>query len=410
MILDPKNFVGIFGYIGQFVTLYFMEGIFLMDEQSSVDIDLEEENYIYPTHLLGDNLERAFRFRKILDLFYFSDVFHEKTFVYRKVGLLNSRFWLFRHFHTLSTLDDIASAETLLRSEYGNFLEPDRWLLDFRDLRPADYLDPWHFFSNRYIFRTLDDFNVSPVYRTKKRRITVQLLHNYTSVMESEFEEPSERSFPVYDDVTTNVFAELLCFFVYSSLFLYAGYFFDALYYDAPQIEEIDRLALHGEQITEKSHPLYEGWYINENLESQLFSMQPMDIEEYSLDDDLSWDALLAQPDAMRYSEPVGVSHPEFFRHNNYLFDEVRTFSFLYPLYKLMYKISPYKFADFFLFTDSGRCFKIIFRGLLYLPVGIMIVLFKCIVKLFDIIFSLHVFFRFTVFLILLIFLVVFFI
>ena len=380
--LDPRNFVGIFFSIAQFLNELMYEAIFQFIEQTEDHIMVSEFNWM-PRYIFGDMVERSFRFNKIFNLFKFSDLFYEKTFVYKRVGILHSRFWIFRHFNFVKKTD------FRFRQETGVFVEPDRWLLDFRDLKLSDYLDPWHFFSNQAIFRDSREIFLTPTYRKRGDFISVQLLHNYYSVMETNHINPAERT---YADcyVTSVFFYEILFVFLTASYLLatmdlHLGLkIFDI---DAEDLEAIDK-----GDVNLNIHPYIEYWDINDSVESKFFSMYPMDFYEYTRDDDLSWDFLLAQPKSLQIHDPSDLEEFETYKELNSLFDEFRTFSFLYPLYRLALKLSSYKMVDFFLFTDSGQCFRIIFFCLLYLPIGFIIVLFKLVLKFYDWFANFHLF------------------
>jgi len=372
--LDPRNFVGIFFSLAQFLNELIYETIFQFIEQTEEHIMVSEFNWM-PRYVFGDMIERSFRLNKIFNLFKFSDLFYEKTFVYKRVGVLNSRFWIFRHFNFIRKTD------YRFRKETGVFVEPDRWLLDFRDLKLSYYLDPWNFFSNQSIFRNSREIFLSPTYRKRGDYVAVQLLHNYYSVMETKHINPAERS---YSDsyVSTFFFYELvLIFFVYSYLLVTLE---PHLEYNLFDIDAEDQELIDKGDVDLKIHPYIEYWDINDNVEAKYFSAYPLDVYEYTRDDDLSWDFLLAQPQNLQFHNTSDIGEFETYKEFNSLFDEFRTFSFLYPLYRLALKLASYKMFDFFLFTDSGQCFRIIFFGLLYVPIGLIIVLIKCLVNLYD--------------------------
>lgn len=359
-----KNFLGIFTYLTEMLGFLGYEMVDQFFEQSNT-IDLISYIHWSPRFLFGDSLGRNIRLKNFLNIFDFSSLIKEKSFVYRRVGLINSRFWLF----TTYKCDD--EVDTLIKQDIGKFIEPDRWLLDFRNFRIFDYIDPWHFFSSTTVYKVTnsDEF------------IEVELLHNYHSIMESYRELPYERT---YSDEFAGTSFLVECFFfslIYIWLFFIVEKHSQNNYFGLMGEEEDDDLDLN-------THPYYERWSTNENFESNLFSSFPLDRAEYTSDDDLSWDSILAQPEAMRFTQHNDLHDFETKRKQNFLLDEFRIFSILYPIYRLLFNLSVYKPIDFFLFTDSGRCFKIIFSVLLYIPIAFIILFFKLNIKLIDWIYS----------------------
>lgn len=374
LLVDPRNFLGVFFSFFQFLNELVYEAIFQFVEQTEEHVMVPEINWM-PRYIFGDMLERTFRFNKILNLFKFSDLFYEKNFVYKRVGVLNSRFWIFRHYNLIKRTD------FRFRKTIGNFVEPDRWLLNFRDLKLSDYLDPWNFFSHQSVFRDSRESLISPIAFKKGNYISVQLLHNYYSIMETRHINPSERVYSDYYSSSFFFYEIALIFFLYTYLFatieLHLQFIFLELDADDPEL--IDK----GDTLL-NMHPYIEYWNVNDSVEAKFFSKHPLDIYEYTQDDDLSWDFLLSQPKTLQFHNPSDLDEFKTFKEFNSLFDEFRTFSFMYPFYRLMLKLAPYKGIDFFLFTDSAKCFRIIFFVLLYFPIGFIIISFKCFINVFD--------------------------
>lgn len=384
-----KNFLGIFFQVYQLLNELFYEAIYMFVEQTEEHIMLAEANWM-PQYLLGDSLEFSLRINKIFNLFSFSDIFNEKIFVYKRVGILNSRFWLFRSYTYMHQRD--------LRTKaiFGTFVEPTRWLLDFRDFDISNYLDPWHVFSNKEIFRR-------GLFFRKKQYISVELMHNYHSIMESDQRVHYERS---YFDSHASTFL----FFEYFVIFVILSIFF-AVIDEHLQLELTD---FENEEvpdvgyIEDVSHPYY-NIGIDENIESTLFSGYTLDVDDYVTDDDLSWDFVLAQPMTSRMHVPSNFDEFELMKELNMLLNEFRTFSFLYPVYKLVYKLSLYRFLDLFFFTDSGKAFKILFKLILYFPIGFLIFLFKIFILFFDQFFKFSNFFKIVIFLALILIFIIYF-
>lgn len=373
-----KNFLGIFFQIYQLSNELFYEAIYMFVEQTEEHIMFAEANWM-PQYLLGDSLEFSLRINKIFNLFSFSDVFSEKIFVYKRVGILNSRFWLFRSY-TYSHQRDLRTKAII-----GTFVEPTRWLLDFRDFDISNYLDPWHIFSNKEIFRR-------GLFFRKKQYISVELMHNYHSIMESEQRVHYERS---YFDSHASTFL----FFEYFVIFVILSVFFSVI----DEHLQLDLTDFENEEvpdvgyIEDVSHPYY-NIGIEENIESTLFAGYTLDVDDYVTDDDLSWDFVLAQPMTSRMHVPSSFDEFELMKELNMLLNEFRTFSFLYPVYKLVYKLSLYRFLDLFFFTDSGKAFKILFKLILYFPIGFIIFFFKIFILFFDQFLKLSNFLKLVVF------------
>lgn len=390
-VLNLKNFIGIFFVFFQFLNELVYEAIFQFLTDTEDHVMISELNWM-PRYIFGDMLERTLRFNKLLNLFSFSDVFYEKSFVYKRVGVVNSRFWLFRH------ITFVKKTDHRFRRILGNFVEPDRWLLDFRDFRFSDYFDPWRFFSDEGIFRNSKDVFISLDARKNTNYISIKLLHNYYSVMETKRERPAERVYPDYYVSSSFVYESTLIFFVYAYLFVTLE---PHLQLELLEIEADDPELIDKGEVDLKINPYLEYWNISDAVESTFFSMYPVDLHEYTDDDDLSWDFLLAQPHTLQYHNVSDLEEFETYKEQNSLFDEFRSFSLAYPLYRLALKMSAYRLVDFLMFTDSGRCFKILFKALLYLPIGFCILFFKFILFFCDWFLWLPFFLRFLLFVLL---------
>jgi len=384
---DLNNFLGLFFHFGHTINELFYEAVVSFVEQT-------EDNTIFhdtwrPRYLFGSTLEQTTRIRNVVNIFNFSDVFYEKIFIYRRVGILNSRFWLFTAYtQERAMFEEFNFDDTLQNNEVGRLVEPSRWLLDFRDFRVSDYLDPWHFFSNEDVLRRSR--------LPRKEYVSVQLVHNYYSIMESNNPVPTHRVYYDYFS-STFFFYELVLIFLFYYNFLFVV--FDAHL----QSDLLGAKSEEDEEIEEGSfddmeHPYQMNTYLPEDLDAKLDTLYPDEMFDYLDDDDFSWDAVLAQPATPRFHVPVNLSDFERIKEFNSLFDEFRTFSFLYPIYRLLYRISSYRFIDIFLFTDSGRCFKIIFYLILYLPIGFIIVSVKCFICVFDFMILLPGFLKFIIF------------
>jgi hypothetical protein len=359
-------------------------------------IEQTEDNTIFhdtwrPRYLFGSTFEQSMRARNIINLFSFSDVFREKIFIYRRVGILSSRFWSFTAYAQERALfEEFNFDDTLQNNEIGRLVEPSRWLLDFRDFRFSDYLDPWHFFT------TEDSPRRSRLPR--KEYVSVQLVHNYYSIMESNIAVPTQR---VYYDY----FASTFFFYELVLIFLFYYNFLFVVFDTHLQEEFFGSKAEEDEEIEEGSfedmeHPYFMNSYLTDDLETKLGTVYPEEVLDDIDDDDDSWDTLLAQPATPRFHIPVNLTDFERVREFNSLLDELRTFSFLYPIYRLLYKLSTYRFVDMFLFTDSGRCLRIIVHLLLYLPVGSLVIIIKCILIIYDFLLSLSGFLKILIFII----------
>lgn len=377
---DLKNFVGIFFHFFQLLNELLYEAVYMFIEQTEDHNMVAESNWM-PQYLLGDSLEMSLRLNKIFNLFSFSDIFYEKIFVYRRVGILNSRFWLFRSYTYVHHL-----SENRFRRQTGTFVEPSRWLLDFRDFRISDYLDPWHFFSNKEIFR-------KGLFIRKKQYIAVELMHNYHSIMESVQPQHIERAYFNYH-ASTFLFIEYFLLFTFYTILL--NLVDEHLQTDLMGLDEEEGVPDIG-NLDHDVHPYYR-FELSENIESQLFSNYVMDVNDYVTDENLSWDFILAQPNTVRFHQRSDFDEFELVKEMNFLLNEFRGFSFLYPIYKLIYKLSFLKFMDFFLFTDSGRGFRILFKLLIYIPVGCIIVILKSLILCIDSLIGSSRFFKFLVF------------
>lgn len=351
-----------------------------------------------PKYVLGDSLEYSLKLNKILGLFTLNDVFQEKIFVYRRVGILHSRFWLFRSFVYQPYPKN---AEEKFRRRVGDFIEPGRWLLDLRDFNISDYLDPWHAFLNKEVF----GYNRFPLLKKKKSEyISVQLMHNYYAIMESGEQYKTQR---VYFNYMVTTYA----WYEYIGVFLLLTYLFNLI----DEHLQLDLLFLEQEDEGEPDqgyhdftrHPYYVGM-VDDNLESKFFENYVLDVEDYITDDDLSWDYILAQPKTPRMHDTSDLDDFELKREMNMLLNEFRSFSIFYPIYRLLNKLSLYNFSDFFSFNNSGKCFSILFSLFLYLPIALFISVIKILVKLFDWFRFLNLFFQillcFVVFLLLFLF------
>lgn len=382
-----NNFIGLAFHFLHTVNELFYEAVIAFIEQT-------EDNTIFhdtwrPRYLFGSTFEQMTRVRNIVNIFSLSDIFREKIFLYRRVGVLNSRFWMFTAFtQERALLEEFSLEDTLQQSEVGRLVEPSRWLLDFRDFRVSDYLDPWHFFSNE------DSLRRSRLPR--KEYVSVQLVHNYYSIMESNNLTPTQRVYYDYFS-STFFFYELVLIFLFYYNFLF-------VVFDLHLQEELTGSKAEEDDTVEEGsfedmeHPYFMHTKLPEDLDAKLGTLYTDELLDYVDDDDLSWDALLAQPFTFRYHLPVNISDFERIKEFNLLLDEFRTFSFLYPIYRLVYKMTTYRFVDLFLFTDSGRCFKLVFYLVLYLPIGLLIVVLKCFIRFFDLISSLSGFLKFLVF------------
>lgn len=373
-MLNLKIFSGFFYYLVQTIEFVFYEMIRQFAEQGE-EHDIEYFRNWMPRYLFGDSLSRSIRFNKIINIFDFSGVIREKIFVYRRVGIVHSRFWLFRIYPNTNELDDF------VKFQVGKLTEPDRWLLNFRDFNLFDYIDPWFYFQNGSIFRT-----TIPL---KDKDIEIELLHNYHSIMETPQFFFIERVYS--DDFVSSVFLfELVILYVISG---WAMLVFDhqRQYFDLTE----EQLYEVPEEISDYNFRHYEAWEMSENFEARMSSIYPYDFLDYFTDDDLSWDSLLAQPYSLRDSFPQSLDVFEIVKHHNFLLDEFRSFSFLLPLYRLLNKLSVYKPIDYFLFENSSKVFKLSFYFLLYLPIGFIIVVFKYIICFFDWINSFHFLIKF---------------
>ncbi|HXU26774.1 MAG TPA: hypothetical protein VN698_06040, partial [Bacteroidia bacterium] len=372
--LNPKNFSGILYYFAQFLEFVFFEMIRQFEEQGD-EYQSDYFSYWGPRYLLGDSLSRSIQFNKLVDVFNFSGIVREKIFVYRRVGIVHSRFWLFHMYPTEHTRDNI---ELL---QIGKLVEPDRWLLDFRNFNLLDYFDPWFQFHEGSVFR--------PSFPQQK--VTVELLHNYHSIMEAPYFFPKER---VYSDEyvsTFFLFELLLMYFLISSFVLIFDRYVQS---DGLTRDEIEPVL---EDMDLYDSRYYQDWNTPENFESQMFSMYPYDFLDYFTDDDLSWDSLLAQPYSLRDSFPQSLDTFEITKQQNYLLDEFKSFSFLLPLLRLFYNLSIYKPLDYFLFKDSGKAFKLIVYLFSYIPIGVFIVFLKVIIYFFELILSLPLLLRIVI-------------
>lgn len=376
-----KNFLAVGFHFFQLVNEIFYEALYMFIEQTEDHNMVAESNWM-PQYLLGDSLEISLRLNKIFNLFSFSDITYEKIFIYRRVGILNSRFWLFRSYTYVHH-----QSENRFRRQTGTFVEPSRWLLDFRDFRVSDYLDPWHFFSNKEIFR-------KGLFLRKKQYIAVELMHNYHSIMESVQPQHIERSYFNYYSSTFLFFEYFILFSFYTILLNFLD---EHLQIDLMGLDEEEGIPDVG-NLDYDTHPYYR-FEVSENLESQLFSNYVMDINDYVTDDDLSWDFILAQPHTQRTYLRSDFDEFELMKEMNLLLNEFRGFSFLYPIYKLLYKLSFLRFMDFFLLTDSAKGFRILFKVFLYVPIGLMIIFFRFLILFIDTFITSSKFFKFFIFL-----------
>lgn len=371
-----KNFFGIFYHFYQLINELVYEAVYMFAEQTEDHNMVAEANWM-PQYLLGDSLEFSLRANKIFNLFSFSDIVNEKIFIYRRVGVLNSRFWLFRSYTYIHH-----ASENRFRRQTGTLVEPSRWLLDFRDFRVSDYIDPWHLFSNKEVFR-------HGLFFRKKQYIAVEMMHNYHSIMESVQPLYTERSYSDHQASTFLFFEYFLLFSVYAVLLNVID---EHLQGDLMGLDDEEDVPDHGYQDYE-SHPFYRS-ELSENAESKMFANYTFDIGDYTTDDDMSWDFVLAQPLTPRAHVRSDLDDFELVKEMNLLLNEFRSFSFSYPIYKLIYKLSFYSFLDFFLFTDSGKGFKIIFKFFLYIPIGLIIVSIKMFILLIDHFINLPKFFK----------------
>jgi hypothetical protein len=385
-----KNFLGAFFQFYQLLNELFYESIYMFVEQTEEHIMVEEANWM-PQYLLGDSLEFSLRINKIFNLFSLSDILNEKIFVYRRVGILNSRFWLFRSYTYMH------QTEFRVLTDIGTFVEPTRWFLNFRDFELSHYLDPWHVFSNKEIFRQGLPFR-------KKQYISVELMHNYHSIMESDQYTHYERSYFDYH-ASTFLFFEYFVIFAVLSIFL--SMVDEHLQLDLMSDFEDEEVPDVG-YIEDVSHPYYHIG-VDENVESAMFSEYTLDVDDYVTDDDLSWDFVLAQPMTNRMHVPSDFDEFELMKELNMLLNEFRTFSFLFPIYKLVYKLSLYRFFDLFLFTDSGKALKIVFKLVLYLPIGFLILSFKILIIFFDQVLKLSFFLKTIIFILIILVFIVYF-
>lgn len=386
---DFKNFIGIFFQFYYFLNYLTYETFIVAFDQVMEKTVVEKYNWM-PKYVLGDSLEYSLQLNKIVGLFSFNDILREKIFVYRRVGILHSRFWLFRSFVYQPSNNN---ADERFRRYVGDLVEPSRWLLDFRDFSISDYLDPWHYFLNREVF----GLTRIPFFKKKKNEyVSVQLMHNYYSIMESGEIEKTQR-------VYFNYLSSTYVWYEYIVLFLLFSYLFNLveehLQLDLLFLEQEEGVPDQGYQEF-SNHPHYVG-AIDDNLESKFFENYVMDIEDYVTDDDLSWDFILAQPQTPRIHDVPNLDDFELKKEMNLLLNEFRSFSVLYPFYRLMNKLSFYNFSDFFSFNNSGKCFKLIFCCLLYLPIGFLILFFKSLIQFMDWVFSLKFFFKFLIWMLL---------
>jgi len=382
LIFDLKNFIGIFFQFYHFLNYIIYETFFVAFDQVMEKTVVEKYNWM-PKYVLGDSLEYSLQLNKIVNLFNFGDILKEKIFVYRRVGILHSRFWLFRSFVYQPSNNN---ADERFRRYIGDLVEPSRWLLDFRDFSISDYLDPWHYFLNREVFGAT---RIPFLKKRKSEYVSVQLMHNYYSIMESGEIEKTQR-------VYFNYLASTYVWYEYIILFLLFSYLFNLieehLQLDLLFLEQEEGIPDQGyEEFSSSSH--YVG-VMDDNLDSKFFENYVMDVEDYVTDDDLSWDFILAQPQTPRIHEVPDLDNFELTKELNLLLNEFRSFSVLYPFYRLMHRLSSYNFADFFSFRNSGKCFKLVFCFFLYLPIGFIISFFKLFIHFFDWLLSLKFFFK----------------
>ena len=118
---------------------------------------------------------------------------------------------------------------------------------------------------------------------------------------------------------------------------------------------------------------------------------------EKIVDENSFWDDILVDP---KIADPLqrirDKEHDKGFqrfllvRALNYAYDEIKSFSLTYPLYRILFLLSPYSWRDFLLFKDSGKAYKYIFALFLYLPTALLILFYKFLICIFDFVCSLH--------------------
>lgn len=268
----------------------------------------------------------------------------EKTFNYRRSGVLHTQFISQRRTYT-------AMQENGSDARQFKFLQR----FDLEKFRPKDL--------KRKPYRG-------------NRASQIYLKHNYTVITQSKHLRPYERSY-IFPHPGSSWVIE---FFVYPVIMILAFACF------AFVVEITDFLF-----VEDDIDGYYEGvdeslLNMDENKEAEISTMlvshDLLDIVEEDdqyLNNDLNNLRDLKSDLEADSSDRNDVDLTKFyaFRALNYMFNEFKAFSILYPIYRFFILMLPYGWRDWLFLSDSTKVYSYFFQIVLYLPVALALLFFK---------------------------------
>lgn len=225
-------------------------------------------------------------------------------------------------------------------------------------LRNFDYLAPARDLKRDYLLYLQD--------------VEVYLQHNYTTVMDDERENDYTRMYVLPFPGSTWFFE----FFIAPSILgLGIGLItalFDIVFYYMDEIDEQNYDDYQSELLTGGAPENFHDF--------SHFSETPA---QNVLDDEEGFFDYIQRRDIMPFEDADPEEHYHEFQKShivrvlNQSFYELKTFSIMYPVYRLFMALMPYSLKDFLLFTNSGKAYISFFRLLLYIPVAFYFVCLK---------------------------------
>jgi hypothetical protein len=295
----------------------------------------------------------------------------EKTFNYRRTGVLHTQFVSQRRTYTVGQENgsDARQFQFLQRFDLEKFLP--------KELKRKPYKGT--------------------------HASQIHLRHNYTIITQSKHLRPYERSY-VFPHAGSSWVIE---FFVYPVIMILAFACFAFVVEITDFFFAEDDVDGYYEGVDESLLNM------DENKEAEISAMSVsqdlLDIVEEDdqyLNNDLNNLRDLKSDLESDPSDRIDTDLTKFyaFRALNYMFNEFKAFSILYPIYRLFILMLPYGWRDWLFLSDSTRVYSYFFQIILYLPVAIALLFFKFVCYLLNFFLVFPLFLRVFFFLIFFIF------
>ena len=289
----------------------------------------------------------------------------EKTFHYRRSGVFHTQFVTQRR-------------SSMIGVENGKDAQQFKFLLRFNVKKYSP-----------------SQFSSTPFQGNSKSILFLN--HNYTAITQSKHLRTYFRSY-FFPDAGSSWVIE---FFLYPAIMILLFVFF------AFMVEIVD--FFYGESDNDIYYESIDESVlsIDENKEAeisaQIVSQDLFDIleeDDQYLNNDLA--NLRNSNDFSSDENEVDLNKFYAFRAMNYMYNEFKSFSILYPIYRLILLMLPYGWRDFLFLSDSTKVYSYFFQIILYLPVALSLFFFKLVFFLVDFFFVFPLLIR--IFLILLFF------